>query len=237
MSMSRRIWLTGASSGLGSALAEHLLLGGAQLALSGNCSASLAGMAERFPGQVLYAPGNLSDRVEARAIGERIVQAWGALDTLILNAGTCEYVDAGAVDDKVFERVITTNLLASQHCFESALPLLRQGREPHLVAIASSITWLPLPGSKDGVPPTGLNILLKKMKRELARDEIDMTVVCPVPDGSLSCAKGKVATPLLWPAEKAAIYLNDRLQSRPREIVFPALLLANLWPLPHKVQH
>jgi len=77
--MSRRIWLTGASSGIGAALAEVLLQQGHRLALSARNAGALHALAERYPGQVLQAPGDLTDPEQVRAIGERIGEHWGAL--------------------------------------------------------------------------------------------------------------------------------------------------------------
>ena len=90
MNKSRRIWLTGASSGIGAHMAEELLKSGATLALSARTLAPLQALSDRFPGQVLLVPGDLTDSAHVRAIGQQIAQAWGALDTVILNAGTCE---------------------------------------------------------------------------------------------------------------------------------------------------
>ena len=109
----RRIWLTGASSGIGAQMAEVLLSGGARLALTARTLEPLRVLSDRYPGQVLLVPGDLTDSVQVREIGKRIAQAWGALDTVILNAGTCEYVDARQFDAALVERVVRTNLLAS----------------------------------------------------------------------------------------------------------------------------
>ena len=145
MNKPRRIWLTGASSGMGAQMAEELLKSGAQLALSARTLAPLHALAERFPGQVLLVPGDLTEREQVREIGQQIAQAWGALDTVILNAGTCEYVDVGHFDAALIERVVRTNLLANSYCLETALPLLRAGLRPHLVGVVSSVTFWPLP--------------------------------------------------------------------------------------------
>ena len=67
--MSRRIWLTGASSGIGAALAEVLLQQGHRLALSARNAGALHALAERYPGQVLQAPGDLTDP-EQREFGD-----------------------------------------------------------------------------------------------------------------------------------------------------------------------
>ena len=85
----KRIWLTGASSGIGIALAEELLRGGHRLALSARRSGPLQELAMRFPEQVLVVPGDLCEPEQVRAIAQRIEQACGALDCAILNAGTC----------------------------------------------------------------------------------------------------------------------------------------------------
>lgn len=106
---SQRIWLTGASSGIGLALAEELLTAGHHLALSARRSGPLQQLSERFPGQVLLVPGDLGDASLVEAIGERIRLHWGALDMAILNAGTCEYVEAADFQAAMVERV-TKNL-------------------------------------------------------------------------------------------------------------------------------
>src|SRR5207253_3784377 len=135
----RRIWLTGASSGIGAALAEELLRAGVHLAVSSRTVAPLEALSTRFPGQVLLVPADLTNSQQVREVGEHIAEVWGALDTVILNAGTCEYVDARQLDASIIEHVIHTNLLASSYCIEAALPLLRAGNLPHLVGIASSV--------------------------------------------------------------------------------------------------
>ena len=108
----RRIWLTGASSGIGAHMAQELLEKGARLALTARNLQPLSALSERYPGQVLLVPGDLTDSAQVRDIGMSIAQTWGALDTVILNAGTCEYIDADHFDGGLIERVVRTNLLA-----------------------------------------------------------------------------------------------------------------------------
>lgn len=121
----KRIWLTGASSGIGAALAEELLRAGHRLALSARSSSPLQALAARYGEQVLVAPGDLTDAEQVRAIGERIAQQWGALDCAILNAGTCEYVEVRQFEAAMIERVVNANLFSASYSIEAALPLLR----------------------------------------------------------------------------------------------------------------
>jgi len=66
MAETRRIWLTGASSGIGAHLAEQLLNSGARLALSARTLPPLQALSERYPGQVLLVPGDLTDSLQVR---------------------------------------------------------------------------------------------------------------------------------------------------------------------------
>lgn len=144
----KRIWLTGASSGIGAAMADILLSQGHFLAVSARNAKALEKLHTAFPEQVLELPGDLTDQDQVRAMAEQIQQAWGHLDQVILNAGTCEYVDASHFEANLIERVMRANVFSAAYCVEAALPLLRKAARPHLVAVCSSVTYLPLPRSK-----------------------------------------------------------------------------------------
>lgn len=176
----KRIWLTGASSGIGAALAEELLRAGHRLALSARSSGPLQTFAARYGEQVLVAPGDLTDPDQVRAIGERIEQRWGALDCAILNAGTCEYVDLCRFEAAMIERVVRANLFSASYCIEAALPLLRRGERPHLVGVGSSVTFLPLPRAEAyGASKAALRYLMQTLRIDLTVEGIDVTLVSP----------------------------------------------------------
>jgi len=228
----RRYWLTGASSGIGAALAEEILKAGAHLAVSSRQVAPLKVLSQRYPSQVLVVPGDLTNSQTVREIGEQIAQAWGSLDTVILNAGTCEYVDARQFDASIVEHVVRTNLLASSYCIEAALPLLRKGTAPHLVGMASSVTYVPLPRAEAyGASKAGLRYLFESLRIDLADEGIEVTLISPGFIETPLTAKNDFPMPLSWTADKAARYIFARLKERPLEIAFPALFIAALWPL------
>lgn len=228
----RRYWLTGASSGIGASLAEEILKTGAHLAVSSRSHAVLKVLSQRYPGQVLVVPGDLTDSQTVREIGEQITHAWGSLDTVILNAGTCEYVDVQQFDASIVEHVVRTNLLASAYCIEAALPLLRKGNAPHLVGVASSVTYLPLPRAEAyGASKAGLRYLFESLRIDLAPEGIDVTVVSPGFVETPLTAKNDFPMPLSWPVAKAARHIFAKLKNHPLEIAFPGLFIAALWPL------
>ncbi|GFM83941.1 short-chain dehydrogenase [Pseudomonas cichorii] len=230
-SYARRIWLTGASSGIGLALAKELLDSGNQLALTARTLEPLQDLSQRYPGQVLLVTGDITDGEQVRHMGDRIEQEWGALDTAILNAGTCEYIDAQSFDAALVERVIRTNLLASSFCIQEALPLLRKGTKPHLAGVASAVTYLPLPRAEAyGASKAGLRYMFESLRLDLASENIDVTVISPGFVETPLTEKNDFPMPMRWPVDKAAHYIAKRLNSpkRPLEIAFPGPFIFSL---------
>ncbi len=227
--MKRRIWLTGASSGIGAALAERLLCEGHRLALSARSTAPLQALAERFPDQVLLAPGDLTAPEQVRAIGARIAERWCALDQAILNAGTCEYVDIRDFQAALVERVLRANLLSAAHCVEAALPLLRAGQRPHLVAMCSSVTYLPLPRAEAyGASKAAMRYLFESLRVDLAAEGIAVTLVSPGFVDTPLTRRNDFPMPMRWPVHRAAHHIAARLERRPYEIAFPGPFIATL---------
>jgi len=218
----RRYWLTGAGNGIGASLAESLLLAGDHLAVSSRlpCEALEA----RYPGQVLIVAGNLTDSQTVREVGERIAQEWGALDAVIINAGTAEYISGQPVDQTVIEHIVRSNLLAASLCIEAASPLLRASNAAHLVGIASPLTYLPPSQVEAG--GNGMRFLFESARAELAADGIDVTIVHPGFDSSSLPPSSQ------WSAQTAAQHLLTQLVGRPREVILPATSMNLLWPLP-----
>ncbi|ABY98000.1 TPA: SDR family NAD(P)-dependent oxidoreductase [Pseudomonas putida] len=231
-----RCWLTGASSGMGAALALHLLEQGHQVALGARRADKLTALAERFPDQVLLAVGDIDQPGQVARIAEQIEHAWGALDQVILNAGTCEYLEPGHFDPALIDRVIRTNLTGTSLCLAAALPLLRHGQRPHLVVMGSSVSWLALPrAGAYGASKAALRYLVESLRIDLVGEGIDVTLVCPGFVDTPLTRRNDFPMPQLWSAERAAAHIIARLPHRPLEIAFPAtftLVLRLLGALP-----
>ena len=225
----KRIWLTGASSGIGAALAHILLNQGHCVAVSARNAQALERLKTTFAQQVLLVPGDLTDPAQVRAMGEHIEQAWGHLDQVILNAGTCEYVDASRFEADMIERVMRTNVFSAAYCVEAALPLLRKARRPHLVAVCSSVTYLPLPRSEAyGASKAAMRYLFQSLRLDVAHEGIDVTLVSPGFVDTPLTRQNDFPMPMRWPVDKAATYIAERLEKRPLEIAFPGPFIAAL---------
>jgi len=219
-----RCWLTGASSGIGAALAARLLEQGHQVALGARRAESLAPLTAQFGPQTMLAVGDIDDPLHVATIAEQIEQRWGALDLVILNAGTCEYLEPGHFDPLLVERVLRTNLLGLSHCLHAALPLLRRGHRPHLVVMGSSVSWLALPrAGAYGASKAAVRYLIESLRIDLINEGIDVTLVSPGFVDTPLTRRNDFPMPQLWSAERAARHIDARLPRRPLEINFPGV--------------
>ncbi|MFP3517656.1 SDR family NAD(P)-dependent oxidoreductase [Pseudomonas sp. SIMBA_077] len=236
----KRIWLTGASSGIGAAMADILLSQGHFLAVSARNAQALEKLHTAFPQQVLELPGDLTEPDQVRAMAEQIEEAWGYLDQVILNAGTCEYVDASHFEANMIERVMRANVFSAAYCVEAALPLLRKAAQPHLVAVCSSVTYLPLPRSEAyGASKAAMRYLFQSLRIDVAHEGIDVTLVSPGFVDTPLTQHNDFPMPMRWPVSKAAVYITSRLDKRPLEIAFPGpfiAILRLLAALPQRLQ-
>lgn len=236
----KRIWLTGASSGIGAAVAQLLLQQGHALAVSARNEQPLEQLREQYPEQVVVLAADLTDSRQVLAMAHELEAVWGAVDQLIINAGTCEYLDADDFQASMIERVMRANLFSAAHCVEAALPLLRKSKQPHLVAVCSSVTYLPLPRAEAyGASKAAMRYLFQSLRIDLAHEGIAVTLVSPGFVDTPLTRQNDFPMPMRWPVDKAARHIVARLPQRPLEIAFPGPFIAALrvlgW-LPQRLQ-
>ncbi len=130
-------WVTGASSGIGAALARALAARGAVLILSGRNVAALEAVAVDCPGETLIVPFEATD---FDAIPALVEQAWtwkGRVDGLVNNAGISQRSLAIETDFSVYERIVAVDLLAPIALTQQMLPRMVAAGGGQIVAISS----------------------------------------------------------------------------------------------------
>ncbi|WP_394205667.1 SDR family NAD(P)-dependent oxidoreductase [Shewanella waksmanii] len=214
-----RILITGASSGIGEALTRSYQARGEQVIACGRSQAKLEQLTHL--NGVSSLQFDITDREQVMATASQV----GQLDTIILNAGDCEYIDdAINFDSQLFERVINVNLVSVAYCLEAWLPHLA----PHgrLVFVSSSAQLLPFPRAQAyGASKAGLTYLANVMQIELARHDIAVSVVHPGFVATPLTDKNTFDMPFKITAEQAANYIIAGVDKGKSDINFPGLFI------------
>lgn len=135
--MSKTWLITGASRGLGRALAEAVLEAGDRLVATARDPASLAPLERRYGEMVRTAALDVTDPAAAEAAVRLAVERCGGLDVLVNNAG---YGDVGSVEDTSlddFRRQIEANLFGTIIVSKAAIPVMRERRRGHIIQFSS----------------------------------------------------------------------------------------------------
>jgi len=217
------IWLTGASSGIGEALVKPLASQCQHLIITARNQQTLE-LVKDSSGydNITCLSADITNRDQLSQIAHEIEFVFGRIDTLIANAGTCEYVDVKHFDAELFERVINTNLIGLANCTEVALPLLRHSQRGYIAGMSSSVAWLPLPRAQAyGASKAATNHFLEAMKIDLAVENIDVSIICPGFVKTPLTDKNDFPMPQRISADQAAVEIIKGLKKRDWQIHFP----------------
>ncbi|XAF99099.1 SDR family NAD(P)-dependent oxidoreductase [Pseudomonas sp. REB1044] len=231
MSSTRSFWITGATRGLGMAMAQQLLADGYRVAVSGRHSHELEALIELHGARLLHLPGNLHELADAQSAGQHLQSQWGTLDALIINAGTCDYLAPNLPAAEIVEQILQSNWHATEQAVACALPLLARGENPRVMAIFSR--YSALQRYSPAQSPAGHNSLphwLREQRKALGDLGVKLTIAAP--QLTKSPVSNALALPEQWTADSAAQELLSKLDSEHRELVLEVLDPTLLWPLP-----
>lgn len=133
----RKAWITGASSGIGAALAEALAAEGAALILSGRRREALEALADRLDAETLVLPFEATDWATLPGAVEAAWRWRDGVDLLVNNAGVSQRSLAIDTVPEVYDQLIDTDLRAPIHLTQALLPRLVERRSGTIVMIAS----------------------------------------------------------------------------------------------------
>ena len=135
--------VTGASRGIGAAIAEALAREGAHVVLTARDAAGLEAVEERIHdagGSATIAPADLTESDSVARLAAAVGGRWHALDMLVLNAAMLGTLTPVAqIDGKELNRLLTLNLLAQQALIAGFDPLLRRSDRARVIGITSSV--------------------------------------------------------------------------------------------------
>jgi short-subunit dehydrogenase len=220
-----KIWLTGATSGIGYALAKALLDEGHHLILTGRRQEALDDMAREAGEQVTTARADTTSKEDLAAVRAQLERE-KTVQVAILNAGTCEYLDVADYSSDVIEKNIHTNVIGTARSVEAVLPSLRaarkQGLPARLVIVSSSAWWFPFGRAEGyGASKAALTYFAQSLRADLAPEGIGVTVVSPGFVKTPLTDKNDFPMPFLISAEEAAQKIMKGLKKGKSEIQFP----------------
>ncbi len=203
--------VTGASRGIGAAIAQRLATLGANTVLVGRDLKKLEQVAKdiRSGGRecITYA-ADVCKRDDIEELAQFVEKEYSRTDILVNNAGIgCFGPKLHEMEPEDWDAVLFTNLRGAYYCIRSFAPLMIRRKYGHIVNISSIASKNALPkGAAYAASKWGLNGLSYSVAEELRNDNIRVSVVCP---GStltdLSPHLGKDASKMLKPADVAHI--------------------------------
>lgn len=219
------IWLTGATSGIGEALARRLIKDGHSLVLTGRRQPALDELVALAPERLKSARADTTQTSDLEQI-EPVLAAAGPVDLAILNAGTCEYLDVSQFDAGLVGRNIETNVMGTVRSVERILPHLRRtrasGRPAALVIVGSSAWWFPFTRAEGyGASKAALAYFAQSLRADLAREGIEVFLVSPGFVRTPLTDRNDFPMPFLIEADDAAERIVDGLRKGRHSIEFP----------------
>jgi short-subunit dehydrogenase len=233
-----RVFLTGASSGIGEALARDYAARGATLGLFARRGTELERVASTLaPATVATYAGDVRDPRALVAAAADFVGRFGVPDIVIGNAGVSLGTLTGeAADQPVFKAVFDTNVLGLVHTFQPFLAAMREQRRGVLVGVASVAGFRGLPGSGAYSASKAAAIsYLESLRVELIGSGIGVVTICPGFVATPMTAGNPFTMPFLLAPEKAARLMVAAIARRQRFYVLPwqmAWAGRLLWLLP-----
>ncbi|MCW3123242.1 MAG: short-chain dehydrogenase/reductase [Flavipsychrobacter sp.] len=224
--------ITGATQGIGKAIAEKLLSEGYAIAIcsrnNDNLKAAAAAWNEQYPtASIITYSADLSNKEEAGAFGDVVLSNFDTIDLLVNNAGM--YLPGTIADepDTLLETMIGTNLYSAYHLTRKILPAMKRQKAGHIFNICSIASLRAYPnGGSYSISKYALLGFSDNLREELKEYNIKVTAICPGATYTLSwegsdvpperiMEAGDVAE-MLWSASKLSPQANvEQIVMRP----------------------
>jgi short-subunit dehydrogenase len=226
----RRLLITGASSGIGRALAEQAALGGACVAVAARSTDKLEALSRSLAERgalVTAVTADVTSDADRRRLLDTVVERLGGLDVLVNNAGVGGWGHFATSNEELLRQTMEVNFFAPAELIRLAIPVLTQGRQPAIVNIASMCGRRALPAwTEYSASKFALCGLTEALRGEMARFDIDVLLILPgltrsdLPRHLLRCeGRMKIDFDKGMPVEQVAAGILRALQKNHTETV------------------
>ncbi len=172
--------ITGASSGIGRAIAERFLAEGAQVALFARSRAPLEEIAARHPGRVLVVPGDVTRPDDLARLAAEVQARFGGLDSVVPNAGIARALPFTDSTPEAIDEQFRVNFTGAVETVRQLLPQIRQGGT--VLFLTTFLTQIGFPGlAIYGASKAALKSFAQTLALELAPRGIRVNSIAPGP--------------------------------------------------------
>ena len=205
--MPLKIIITGASSGLGKALAKHYASLGAILGLIARNKASLESLINELPDSVsVFYDIDVRDAESMQSAASDFIKRYGCPDIVIANAGISQgTLTEYAEDSKIFDSILATNVTGIVNTFQPFITVMRAQGKGNLVGISSVASCRGLPGSSAySASKAAANSYLESLRVEMFKSGVSVITICPGYIITPMTANNPFHMPFIMTAETAA---------------------------------
>jgi short-subunit dehydrogenase len=217
--------ITGASSGIGSALARELAREGCKVGLVARRQELLAELVrdiEQAGGAAVSAAADVADREATRKAIDDVAAQLGPVDLLVANAGLGAPTTLEPMNVGVVEKMVRVNLLGVVYAIEAVLPSMLQRGRGHLAAVSSMAAFRGLPGDAGYcASKAAVNVYLDSLRLQLRSRGVAVTTICPGFVKTPMTAGHRFRMPWLMEPEYAARQIVRGLRQRRTMCAFP----------------
>lgn len=221
--MSLRVVITGASSGIGRALAVEYARRGATLGLIARRADVLQELVAALQVPVASYPLDVRDAQGLRRAAEDFNTRFGGADVVIANAGVSIGTSTEHSEDReVFQQILDTNVVGLVNTFQPFIKAMRRARQGTLVGVASVAGFRGLPGAGAySASKSAAITYLESLRVDLHGTGVSVVTICPGYVDTAMTKKNPYPMPFMLPAEVAARRMANAIERRKRFTVIP----------------
>lgn len=225
------VWITGASSGIGAALAKEFVKEGAIVALSARRLDRLNELSQELGKSAHVFPLDVTRKAMVDAVAEDIVDRLGKIDVVVANAGYGVLAELENISEEMWRKQFDTNVFGVVWTLQAAIPHLKKtsGRIAIMSSVAGKLAFSQ--GAAYSASKFALIGIANSLYQELHRDKVSVTIIAP---GMVESEIGMVdnhgrrhktnqfdsrSLLLTWPTDKAAKVMLKAIYDRKREEV------------------